>query len=85
MPNYEIKIKIDIKKTDKKQSDSINKVPDGSFGIVIPHDVAENIDQSEKALLAVNYPAIRNALSQHLSDMSKDKALNHSVGILKKT
>ena len=32
---------------------------------------AESIDDCEQALLAVNYPAMRAAISQHLEQLSK--------------
>jgi hypothetical protein len=36
-------------------------------------------------LLAVNYPAIRDALARHLSEVSKAKAEVYGVGVSKKT
>lgn len=85
MSNYEIVIKIDIQKTGNLVSNEVNKGNDGSFRIVIPKESAQSIDICEKALLNTNYPAIRQALSSHLSAISKEEADAFIVGSLKKT
>ena len=85
MSNYEIVIKIDIQKTGNSVSNEVNKGNDGSFRIVIPKESAQSIDICEKALLNVNYPAIHQALSSHLSAISKEEADAFIVGSLKKT
>jgi hypothetical protein len=84
MSNYEVTIKVDIKKTENSTSDSINKNRDGSFRIVLPQESAQSIDLCEQALIEANYPALRDALSCHLSGISKEEA-ETSRGILKKT
>jgi len=84
MSNYEIVIKIDIQKTGNAASNEVNKGNDGSFRIVIPKASAQSIDICEKSLLNANYPAIRQALSRHLSAISKEEADTFIVGSLKK-
>ena len=85
MPNYEIKIQVEISPTDQDVISGATPSGDGSFRIVMSRDSAQSIDQCEQALLAVNYPAIREALSCHLSEMSKEEAARGRIGVLKKT
>ncbi|MBW2100452.1 MAG: hypothetical protein JRG68_06765 [Deltaproteobacteria bacterium] len=85
MSNYEIIIKVDIQKTEASTSDSVNKCNDGSFRMVLPQESAQSIDTCEKALLRANCPALREALSLHLSEISKEEAYSCNVGQLKKT
>lgn len=85
MSNYEVVIKIDIQKTESLTSNGVKKCRDGSFRIVIPEESAQSIDKCEKALLNTNYPALREALSSHLSEISKEEADSFIVGSLKKT
>lgn len=84
MPNYEIKIQVEISPTDQDVISGATASADGSFRIVMSRDSAQSIDQCEQALLAVNYPAIREALARHLSEMSKQQA-DDGPGQLKKT
>ena len=85
MPNYEIKIQVEISPTDQDVISDATASADGSFRIVMSRDSAQSIDQCEHALLAVNYPAIREALARHLSEVSKAKAEAYSIGVSKKT
>ncbi len=85
MPNYEIKIQVAMRATDQDVTQGAMPSADGSFRIVIGREPGQSIDQCEQALLAVNYPAIREALSRHLSEVSRQEAEAHRVGVLKKT
>ena len=85
MPNYEIKIQVDIRPTEQDVTPNVAPCDDGSFRTVIGRDCGHSIDQCEQALLAVNYPAIREALARHLSEVSKAKAAAYGVGVSKKT
>lgn len=85
MPNYEIKIQVDISPTEQDVTPHATPSADGSFRIVIGGESGQSIDQCERALLAVNYPAIREALSRHLSEVSRQEAARGGVGIVKKT
>ncbi len=85
MPNYEIKIQVDIHATEQEVTQGATPSADGSFRIVIGHESGQSIDQCEQALLAVNYPAIREALSCHLSEVSRQEAARGGIGIVKKT
>ena len=85
MPNYEINIQIDIRATDQDVTPDATPADDGSFRIVIDRDSGQSIDHCEHALLAVNYPAIREALSRHLSEVCRQAAEAYRPGVLKKT
>jgi len=85
MPNYEIKIQVDIRATEHDVTPSATPSADGSFRIVIGGESGRSIDQCEQALLAVNYPALREALSRHLREVSKQGAESYGPGVLKKT
>ncbi len=73
MSNYEIKIQVDISATEQDVTSGATPLTDGSFRLVIGGESGQSIDQCERALLAVNYPAIREALSRHLSEVSRQE------------
>ncbi len=85
MPNYEIKIQVDMSATEQEVTQGVTPSADGSFWIVIGRESGQSIDQCEQALLAVNYLAIREALSRHLSEVSRQEAEAYRLGVLKKT
>ena len=85
MPNYEIKIQVDIRTTEQEVTQDVTPSADGSFRIVMDRASGQSIDQCEQALLAANYPAIREALSRHLSEVSRQEAEAYRGGVLKKT
>jgi hypothetical protein len=85
MPNYEIKIQVDMSATEQEVTQSATPSADGSYRIVIDRESGQGIDQCEQALLAVNYPAIREALSRHLSEVFRQEAEVSRPGVLKKT
>lgn len=73
MANYEIVVKIEIKASEKNASEKLEVQEDGSYQMVVKEGIASSIDDCEQAVLNVNYPAIREALSKHLSNVSKKK------------
>jgi hypothetical protein len=85
MPNYEINIQVDLRATEQAVTPDATPSDDGSFRIVIDGASGQSIDQCEQALLAVNYPAIREALSRHLSEVARQEAEAYRPGVLKKT
>jgi hypothetical protein len=84
MSNYEIKIHIAIQKTENKITSGVEPISEKGCRIVISQKAAQSIDECEKALLSVNYPALRQALSQHLSEVSREEAEAFVIGTLKK-
>jgi len=50
-------------------------VKNGCFAMTISEKNAISIDNCERSLLQTAYPAIREAISKHLSDVSKKRFL----------
>lgn len=73
MSNIKVKIDVGYSETEDPvtESDSVERIGDGSFKLVIGHECEFDIDRLESALLQVNYPALRTALSEHLEQASK--------------
>jgi len=74
MKNTKIKIKIEFEDTNSDVNLDAKKLEDGTFEIIFSQEEENIIDRSEQALLQVNYPAIRDAISNYLSDYSKKKS-----------
>jgi hypothetical protein len=74
MPNYKIKVNVEIVECEEPVQVRPVKVDDGGFEFNISDARACSIDDCEQALLETNYPAIREALAQHLSELSKKKS-----------
>jgi hypothetical protein len=70
--NYKIKVKVEIVESEQEVVDLI-QTEAGQFELVISEAQAISIDACEQALLRTNYPAIRAALAQHLTELSKKK------------
>ena len=75
MSNYKIRVKVEFVECDDPEQDSPMKQSDGSFEMSIDEADAISIDNCETAALRTSYEAIRGALSEHLSQASKKKAL----------
>ena len=73
MKNTKVRIKIEFEDTNLAPSSTAQKQADGSFEIVFSQDQEHIIDVSEQALLQVNSPALRDAISDYLSTYSKKK------------
>jgi len=76
METYQVSINIAITPCTQGTTSTPQMQEDGSFQITISERDAMSIDHSEQALLRTAYPALRAALSTHLSVMSKKKPLN---------
>jgi hypothetical protein len=84
MSNYEIQIHIQIRPTDEDVTEEAHQDDEGRFRTVMSGATGQRIDACEQALLGLNYPALREALSRHLSAVSRQEA-SHGVGRVKKT
>lgn len=76
MKNHRIRVKVEIVECEEEASgeEQAVRLGDGEFEMLISEAVAGSIDDCEQALLATNYPAIRDALSKHLAEWSKKRA-----------
>lgn len=76
MSRYRIRVEVKIEESDDTVAQNPVEQADGSFRVVIPEATASSIDECEQALLRTNYVAVRQALADHLSDLSKKKPKN---------
>jgi hypothetical protein len=75
MSQLEVTIKVDIRSTEepKPEGEEVERLEQGHFRLVLEGDKELDIDGLEQALLQVNYPALRDALSSHLEATAKKK------------
>jgi hypothetical protein len=79
MSKYRIQVKIElIECNDNFNENDLFEQADGSLAMTISEKDAISIDKCESSILQTAYPAIRKALSKHLSDVSKKKALERA-------
>ena len=74
MGRYKIKVNVELVECDDSEHD-LTKEMDGSFSMTISETNAISIDNCEKSVLQTAHPAIREAVSRHLSEISKKKLL----------
>jgi hypothetical protein len=76
MRNIQISINVGISETDAQlaETDSLERMENGSFNLVLSGENEFNIDSLENALLKTSYPALRNALTEHLECYGQKKA-----------
>lgn len=70
MTRYKIKVNVEFAESSENESD-LKKEDDGAFSITISESEALSIDECERSLLQTAYPAIREKLADHLSEISK--------------
>jgi hypothetical protein len=75
MSQLEVTIKVDIRSTEapSSASEEVERLEPGHFRLVLEGAKELDIDGLEQALLQVNYPALRDALSSHLEASAKKK------------
>jgi hypothetical protein len=71
--NYKIKVHIAIVESEEATQDAPHETGPDQFELVLDEKQALSIDDCEQALLRTDYPAVRAALAQHLTAMSKKK------------
>ena len=76
MKSTQIRVKIELVETDESIQNDPLKGSDGSFSIVVDENKAISIDQMEKSVLTTNWPAIRDAISQYFTELSKKDSKN---------
>ena len=76
MGKYRIQVKVElIECNDDSSENDLTEQKDGSFAMTISEKNAISIDNCERAILLTAHPTIRNAITKHLSDISKKKFL----------
>lgn len=74
MSKFKIKVSVEFVECDETENHEVNKNNDGSFSMVISEQDAISIDMCERSVLQIAYPTIREAMSNHLSQISKKKS-----------
>ncbi len=73
MTKYKIRVNVELVECDDTVNPEPTKNNDGSFSMTISGEDAVSIDMCEKTVLQTAYPTIREAVSNHLSEISKKK------------
>jgi hypothetical protein len=73
MSAYKIRINVEIVPTTDTPTANPVHHEDGMVELVIPEAEASSIDLGERRLLDTSHPVLRDALSRHLSTLSKKK------------
>ena len=68
-----MKVEIVETETETETETDVEQKEDGSFELIISEATAVNIDDCERAVLRTHYPAIRETISKHLTEMSEEK------------
>jgi hypothetical protein len=71
--NLKLRIKVEFVETEADPSSDRypEEQADGSFSLVLPEADELNISALDRAALDVSFPALREALSQHLAEAGK--------------
>jgi hypothetical protein len=72
---YRIRVKVELVECDESDANGMKKEGDGAFSMTIDEKDAFSIDNCEKSVLMTAYPTIRDAISAHLSEVSKKKRM----------
>jgi len=76
MGKYKVRVKVELVECDDSaKGHNLKREEDGSLSMTISEQDAISIDNCEKAVLMAAHPTIRDAISKHLSDISKKKPL----------
>ena len=79
MGKYKVQVKVElIECNDDAKDHDLRQEKNGSFTMTISEQDAISIDNCERAVLMTAYPTIRDAISKHLSEISKKKPLKKS-------
>ncbi len=73
MGKYKIQVKVELVECEDDKERDLKQEKDGSFSMTINEQDAMSIDNCERAILLTAHPTIRDAISKHLSGISKKK------------
>jgi hypothetical protein len=71
MSRFKIKVKVELVECDDFEQGDLTKQEDGSFSMIISEQDAISIDKVESSVLQTAYPTMREAVSRHLTQISK--------------
>ncbi len=78
MTKYKIEVNVKVVECNENVNVKPKKYDDGSFAMVISEEDAISIDKCETSVLRTAYPSIREAVSNHLTQMSKKKPMKRT-------
>jgi hypothetical protein len=73
---YRVRTQVVVEEVDCDEAEmnaEVRREADGGFEMMLSEDDAASIDKSEQAILGTCWPAMRNALSEHLHAVSKKR------------
>jgi len=79
MGKFKIEVHVKVIECNDSVNDEPTKNGDGSFSMVISEQDAISIDKCEKSVLQTAFPTMREAVSKHLSEISKKKPKKYPV------
>jgi hypothetical protein len=71
MSRYKVNVRVELVECDDFEQGDLTKHPDGNFSITISEQDAISIDKIDRTVLQTAYPAMREAVSKHLAEISK--------------
>jgi len=80
MSRFKINVKVELVECDDFEPGDLTKNPDGSFSMTISEQDAISIDKVDSSVLQTSYPAMREAVSKHLTQISKKKPVKQAKG-----
>ena len=79
MGKYKVKVNIELIECEEDvREHGPLKEKNGGFTMTISEQDAASIDKCEQSVLLAAHPAIRDAISRHLTEISKKKAFKES-------
>ncbi len=79
MAKYKIKVNVELIECDESINSEPMKHDNGNFTMTISEQDAISIDKCESSILRTAYPTIRDAISKHLTEISKKKPKKEAV------
>jgi hypothetical protein len=74
---YRVRTQVMVEEVDRQEdsqgSGEVRQGADGGFEVMLSEEDGTSIDKSEQAVLSTCWPAMRQALAQHLHSVSKKK------------
>ena len=77
---WAINVKVELVECDDFEPGDLTENPDGSFSMSISEQDAISIDKVDSSVLQTAYPAMREAVSKHLTQVSKKKPVKQAKG-----
>jgi len=80
MGDYEVRVSVEVMGRKGSVRGEAVKIKDGSYKVNISEEEAISIDRCEEVILQTSYEAMRDAISKHLTQISKKEAMEGVEG-----